>query len=209
MNNIIMIGAHFDDVELGAGGTAAMLAAEGKNVYKLTLTNNVTKFTERNITVDYKSSCEESNKACSILGIKEIEFEPIECNHLFYDTEVMQRVERILYEYDIDTMFLHFSSDMNQDHVEASRICLTAARHCNNILMYKSNGYQDIKDYLPNMYFDITDFFEKKKQALRCYGHEHDRYGKLFETVCKRNEIWGYQVETGAAEAFHVIKYKY
>ena len=33
-NNILIVGAHFDDSELGAGGTAAKLAAEGKNVYK-------------------------------------------------------------------------------------------------------------------------------------------------------------------------------
>ena len=31
MNNILIIGAHYDDTELGCGGTAAKLAAQGKN----------------------------------------------------------------------------------------------------------------------------------------------------------------------------------
>ena len=54
MKNILIVGAHYDDAELGAGGTAAKLAAEGKNVYKLTLTDNVTKFSQMNINVAYE-----------------------------------------------------------------------------------------------------------------------------------------------------------
>lgn len=42
MNNILIIGAHFDDAELGTGGTAAKLVKMGKKVYELTLTENVT-----------------------------------------------------------------------------------------------------------------------------------------------------------------------
>lgn len=42
--NVLIIGAHYDDAELGVGGTAAKLAIEGKTVYKLTLTDNETDF---------------------------------------------------------------------------------------------------------------------------------------------------------------------
>jgi len=72
MENILIVGAHFDDAELGAGGTAAKLAAEGKRVYKLTLTDNVTKFDAMNINVAYESSRVQSAKACKVLGVKEI-----------------------------------------------------------------------------------------------------------------------------------------
>ena len=30
LKNVLIIGAHYDDAELGAGGTAAKLASEGK-----------------------------------------------------------------------------------------------------------------------------------------------------------------------------------
>jgi len=52
MKNVLIIGAHYDDAELGAGGTAAKLASEGKNVYKLTLTDNETNFCQMGIKVD-------------------------------------------------------------------------------------------------------------------------------------------------------------
>ena len=97
MENILIIGAHYDDAELGCGGTAAKLAAMGKNVYKLTLTNNETNFDAMNIHVDANSSVRQSSNACKILGIKEIvDFEPVQCCKLFYDTEIMQRVEKII-----------------------------------------------------------------------------------------------------------------
>lgn len=178
----------------------------GHNVYKLTLTDNVTKYEQRGIFVDHESAAAQSAKAAKILGVKEVEFEPIGCCQLFYTTEIMHRVERIAYELEIDTAFLHYNSDMNQDHVEASRICMTALRHCRDLLMYQSNGYILEKDYYPRFFVDISKTIEKKREALACYNKEHDRYGRLFGTACKRDEIWGYGNEVKAAEGFHVVK---
>ena len=53
---ILAIGAHFDDVDLGVGGTLAKLSKQGKKVYKLTLTDNVTNYKDRDIVVGYESS---------------------------------------------------------------------------------------------------------------------------------------------------------
>lgn len=206
MSNILVIGAHYDDAELGVGGTMAKLAVQGHKVYKLTLTNNETRFEQKEIEVNYQSSVSQSAEACRILGVTEVDFEPVECSHLFYSTEVMQRVEKIVYDLNIDTAFIHYQSDMNQDHVEASRITMTALRHCKNILMYQSNGYILENAYYPRFFVDISETLEKKKEALRCYGREHDRYGRLFDIVCKRNEVWGYYNETTAAEGFRVVK---
>lgn len=163
MENILIIGAHFDDAELGAGGTAAKLTKAGKKVYKLTLTDNVTKFEQKCINVDYDASKKQSGKAAAVLGMKEIvDFEPIECSTLSYSKDVMQRVEKVIYEYNIDTVFIHFGTDMNQDHVEASRICITAARHCKNILEFQSNGYILDNEFYPTFFVDISDCVDLK-----------------------------------------------
>ncbi len=207
MKNIIIIGAHYDDAELGAGGTAAKLVAEGKNVYKLTLTDNVTRFHHMNINVEYETSVSQSSKACEILGVKEItEFEPIECTKLVYCTETMQKVENIIYKYNIDTVFMHFDSDMNQDHVEAAKICLTAARHCDNLFQYQSNGYVLNNAFYPTYYVDISDYVDKKISALEQYGEEHNRFNKLFQINVERNHIMGYSNKVEYAEGFRPIK---
>ena len=114
MENVLIVGAHYDDAELGAGGTAAKLVAEGKNVYKITLTNNETHFAQQNIDVSYETSLESSKKACQILGVHELtEFIPNECSKLTYSKENMQRLEELIYKYKIDTVFLHFSEVIN------------------------------------------------------------------------------------------------
>lgn len=207
MENILIIGAHFDDAELGAGGTAAKLVSQGKKVYKYTLTDNVTNFEERNICVTYLDSKKQSGLAAKALGVIEIENStPVPCSTLTYGKQVMQQVESIIFEHKIDTVFIHFKADMNQDHVEASRICLTAARHCRNILEFQSNGYILDHVFNPTYFVDITDFIEQKKNALSCYGEEHNRMNRLFEANIERNHIWGYANETGYAEGFRIIK---
>lgn len=206
-NNILIIGAHYDDAELGAGGTAAKLAEQGKKVYKLTLTNNETDFKQYNIRVDQKSSLISSAKACEILGVEEIlDFKTAKCNELVYSKEMMQSIETIVFEKNIDTVFMHFRYDINQDHIAAYQLCLTAARHCKNLLAYQSNNYICEQVYNPTYFIDISSQIEKKKKALYAYGSEHNRFNRLFETKLEMNHIWGSQNKVEYAEGFHVIK---
>lgn len=207
MKNVLIIGAHYDDAELGAGGTAAKLVEQGCNVYKITLTDNETDFSQMGIKVSSSSSIIQSAEACRILGVKEIvEFKTAHCNYLTYNTEMMQQIESYIYKYDIDTVIIHFRDDMNRDHIEAHKLCLTAARHCRNILEYQSNIYTISETFYPTYFVDITNQIEKKKKALFCYGTEHNRFGKLFETNIARNQVWGGQNHTGFAEGFNIIK---
>ncbi|MBE6808993.1 MAG: GlcNAc-PI de-N-acetylase [Ruminococcaceae bacterium] len=209
MNNILVVGAHFDDAELGCGGTMAKLAAEGKKVYKLTLTDNVTNFEQMNIHVGVESSRIDSANACKILNAEEIvDFEMAECNKLLYSKDIMQKVESIIFDKKIDTIFIHYDSDMNQDHIEASKICLTAARHCENILYYQSNGYILNKPFYPTVFFDISDYYDAKKEALYQYQGDHNRFDRLFDISLKKTEIWGYANKVKYAEGFVPVKIK-
>lgn len=186
------------------------MAAEGKNVYKLTLTNNITHSEHLNIDVEYKKSRDESASACAILGVHEIkDFAPEECNHLSYGTDLMQRVEDVIYKYDIDTVFSHYEDDLNRDHTAAAKICLTAARHCDNIFLYQSNLYILPCPFNPTYFMDISDYIELKKAALAKYTGDHNRFNALFETNIERNSVWGYSNKTKYAEGFVVQKFLY
>ncbi len=206
INNVLLVGAHFDDAELGVGGTAAKLTAQGKNVFKVTLTDNNTDFKQRGVSVGFDSSRLQSKKACGILGVRELEFKPEECSRLIYGKEVMQRLEALIFQHEIDTVFIHFNEDMNRDHIEANNICLTAARHCANIFEYQSNGYILDNVFYPTFFVNISDYIDKKRQALAQYGAEHNRMDRLFDTVIERNHIWGYANEVEYAEGFRIVK---
>lgn len=211
MDRVLIIGAHYDDAELGAGGTAAKLTADGKAVFKLTLTDNEVKASAYNLATSQRDSIRDSARACEILGVEEIrDFQQEPVCQLRYSTEVMQRVEQIIRDYNIDTVFVHSEFDTNQDHCEAGKISKTAARHCDNILIYQSNLYVCEKPFYPTIFFDISDYINLKRAALEQYGQEHQRFGAegdtLFENNIGRNKLWGYSNGVKYAEGFLPFK---
>ena len=210
MKRVLAIGAHFDDVELAVGGTLNKISKSGGESYKLTLTDNVTLSKKLKLNIDYKTSKKSSANACKILGVKEIQNKKIvSCSKLTYKKEYMQYIEDIIYQKKIDTVFMHYDHDLNQDHIAASEISKTASRHCDNILMFQSKFYLNSKNFSPSLFVDIENEMKNKKNSLKCYENSHNRYNKLFDLTFKRNEIWGSYFGTTFAEAFVPIKLKY
>lgn len=217
MENILIIGAHYDDTELGAGGTAAKLASAGARVYKLTLTDNDVNPSVFNKRTEYEKSLMESRKACQLLNMCQIEdFQPEKVCALTYDTKMMQQIEKVILDKKIDTVFMHSEFDTNEDHAQAGKLCKTAARHCKNLLIYQSNLYIMQQPFYPTVFFDISAFIELKKSALQQYGTEHQRYSSLqdtsntlFDNVILRNQTWGFSNGVKYAEGFLPLKMLY
>lgn len=211
MQNILVIGAHYDDAELGAGGSMAKWSKEGKTVFKLTLTDNVTNFDKKGIKVENDSSVKESAEACKILGIKELtDFYLEECTNLQFNKKQMQQIESFIIDNNIDTIVMHYTSDIQQDHVHAATISYVAGRYCDNILMYQSNKYVLPEDFYPRYFIDITNTVELKKKALACYGEGHNRYNSLFDMTITQNRVEGYKINMNEkesyAESFMIMK---
>lgn len=203
MQNILVVGAHYDDAELGAGGSMAKWIKEGKKVYKLTLTDNVTNFEKKGIKVQADSSIKESAEACKHLGVSEVTtIDLAECTNLIFNKKQMQQIESFIIDNNIDTIVIHFTSDIQQDHVHASTISYVAGRYCDNILMYQSNKYILPKDFYPRYFVDITDTIELKKRALACYGEGHNRFNSLFDMTIAQNRVDGYKINMSEKECY-------
>ena len=159
------------------------------------------------VNVDFDSSLKDSAAACKCLGIEEIvDFGYERCNYLKYSTELMQKIETVIFEKNIDTVFIHYNSDFNQDHLASSQLTLTAARHVKNILYYQSNGYILESSFYPTVFFDISDVYNKKIEALQQYHGGHNRFNRLFDISLKRNDVWGYGNQVQYAEGFVPVK---
>ncbi len=212
MKKILLIGAHYDDPDLGCGGVGARLSDEGKEVYKLIITDNHVDESSFNKYTDENTSRLENIKACNILGIKDISDFKKEPNcTLEYSKELMQRIEAVISELEIDTVFMHSEYDLNHDHIKAAEICKVAARHVGNQYVYRSNMYITETSFDPRVFFDISDFIDRKIEALNAYGIEHQRImangeNRLFDNVIHQNRIWGYCIDRQYAEGFEVIK---
>ncbi len=203
MKNILVVGAHFDDAELGCGGSMAKWVKEGKTVFKLTLTDNETAFSIKDIYVDADESYEDSKKACKVLGVKEqYKILGAHCGGLVYNKARMQYVESLIFSLKIDTLLIHYMNDLNQDHAEASKICQTAGRYCDTVLMYQSNRYILPTDFYPRVFVDITDTVQLKIDAVNKYRIGHDRYKRLFAEVLNYNKLLGFSVFTEEKEKY-------
>lgn len=204
---VLLIGAHYDDSELGAGGVAARLLDEGKKVYKITLTDTEVFSEDMGLNIKSDRVKENSKNACIALGgVEELDFRAQPYGKLCYTQETMQELEHLIYKKQIDTVFIHFADDYNTDHMAAHSICKTAARHVRNLFMFQSNPYITFEHFCPNFFIDISDTIEKKRRALNCYDTEHDRWGHLFDTNIQRNATWGYGNHVEFAEGFVAIK---
>lgn len=136
----------------------------------------------------------------------ELEFPTSPYGNLEYSQKTMQALEHLLFEKNIDTVFIHYEDDYNTDHMAAHKICKTAARHVKNLYMFQSNPYITFEHFCPNYFIDISETIEYKRRALDCYDEEHDRWGHLFDTNIQRNAIWGYGNHCKYAEGFAVIR---
>lgn len=205
--NVLVVGAHYDDAELGAGGLSASIINHGGHVYKITLTDTVVVSEDMHLDIRGDRVRENSKNACAVLGgVEEMDFPQAPYGNLIYTKDIMQQLEHIIFEKNIETVIFHYADDYNTDHMAAHKICKTAARHVRNLLMFQSNPYITFEQFCPNFFVDISDTIDMKRAALSCYDSEHDRWGHLFETNIQRNATWGYGNHVEYAEGFMAIR---
>jgi LmbE family N-acetylglucosaminyl deacetylase len=200
---VLFIGAHFDDVDLACFGTMAKLVANGVEVFKLTLTDNVT--VSESLVVDYETSKTESQKICNLIGVKQLNFEVFQCSQLGNSQKEMQSIEAVISNIKPDAVFTHHYYDVNMDHIAASNLVTTAARHVKSLLFYKSNMYFN-SSFKQNLFVDISDYVELKKKALNIYSAEHDRKNRLFNHAITRDMLCADNFNVTAVESFEILR---
>lgn len=213
--NILAVGAHHDDLELGCGGTMAKFHDQGHKTYGLILTDSDADDKILKVRRSYATAQRENKKAAKKIGLTMLEMKkPVKQGFLNYDVNIMRMLEKIIFKYNIDTVFSHWLHDLNTDHVSAARITITAARHLPRVAMFHSNWYQMDKPFFENLFVDITDYMTTKKSAINCYKNEiKDRGTDWIDSFYYRNYQTGFQTlhkkigKKKASEAFEIIKW--
>lgn len=206
--NILAIGAHADDVELGAAGSLAKHAAEGHNVSVLLVTHSAYGDFNGNIIRDKKTAIKEAKTAAKIMGVKQIHCLDYETKYVTYDVKLIEDINRHIHNTKPDIIYTHWDGDINQDHSAIAQATIVAGRNVPRILMYRSNWYKSYKHFENNFYVDITKYIEIKIKAIRAHESEIKRRGEdwieFFKGQCRNN---GQEVGVKYAESFQVIKW--
>lgn len=208
--NVLVVGAHHDDIELGCGGTVARMTSEGHTVYGIVLTNSETHYDLKNIHRTKNQAVVEARKAADVIGLKlvDLDYPQADNGKLQYDVELMRCLERFLVEKKIELVFSHWQYDMNTDHEAAAKNTIVASRHVPSVLMYRSNWYQPDRAFNGIFYVDITQSIEKKIKSLECYSVEiENRSHEWIDSFIDHNRSFGFSIDSGYAEVFEPIRY--
>jgi LmbE family N-acetylglucosaminyl deacetylase len=206
--NVLALGAHADDVEIGCGGTVALHARNGDNVTVLIMAeSSYTYYDGKVLRTKEEGEIEEEN-AAKVLGARLINL-GFETKKVPYSHETVEAINEIIDRYKIDVIYTHWYHDTHQDHQRTTQSVISAGRYVKNILMYEPE-YPAGRSYLGfrNQYYvDITSTFELKMESLKQHKSQIKKYGDDFlDAVEARARHRGYEIGNKYAECFEVLR---
>ena len=206
--NILAIGAHFDDIELGCGGSIAKHSLQGDNVYAYVATvsgfsNPYSKSVRKNATAR-----KEGISAMKILGVKKLYTGKFKTLRVEFNDDFNIDILKIIESHKIDKVYTHWTDDIHHDHQAVGKSSLHAARHVKNILLYRSNWYHSNTSFKENFYVDISKTWKLKEKAISQHKSEMNRTGKKWINFFY-NEATnaGQRIGVKYAEVFEIVKY--
>ena len=206
--NILAIGAHFDDIELGCGGTIAKHKINGDNVYAYVTT--LSGFSNPNSKAIRSSQVarKEGVEAMKILGTKKLFTGKFKTLMVEFNDKLNIEILKIIEDKKIDTVYTHWHGDIHHDHQAVSKSSLHSARHVQRLLQYRSNWYHSTLEFKENFYVDISDFWDLKKKAILAHKSEINRTGKKWINFFHNEALnAGQRIGVKYAEVFEVVKY--
>jgi N-acetylglucosamine malate deacetylase 1 len=176
--DILAIGAHPDDVELGCGGTIAKMVNENKKVGILDLTEG--ELGTRGTAITRKS---ESNEASKLLSISYRENLKFRDGFFINDDNHQIELIKIIRKYKPDIVLANSISDRHPDHGKAAKLVYDAC-FLSGLIKIQTNYYgisqekwrpKHIFNYIqwneekPDFIIDISHFLDKKVEACMAY----------------------------------------
>ena len=174
--NILAVGAHWDDIELGCSLTLKKLREKGHEIFTVVVcSSQYGKNEDEGMSED--NALEYGLKSFGIMGANYIPTEKEPNSKLVYNKKIMQELEKIASNNKIDGVFTHWFGDVNTDHKAVWEISRTAFRNIKNVFMYQSNSYSDNVDvFKPNFYFGFSnEEYGMKEKLLSQYENEWNR----------------------------------
>jgi len=206
--NILAIGAHWDDIELGCGLTLNKLKEKGHNIFSVVVCSSQYGKDE-NEGMKESEALEYGLKSFELIGADYIPTDKEPNSKLAYNKKTMQILEGIANDKKIDTVFTHWFGDINTDHKSTWEISRTAFRNVKNFLMYQSNSYGDNVDiFKPNLFFSFNqEQYLFKEKILSQYVSEWARREIRWKReIFERERYWGHISGNDYAEGFQVGK---
>ncbi len=198
--NVVVIGAHPDDADGDAGGTAIKFSEMGHNVLFVSLTNGDAGHHEKGGGALAKIRRQEAQEAGKRFGVEYIVLD----NH---DGELMPTLEnrkeviRLIRQWNADVVISHRPNDYHPDHRNTSILVQDAAYMVivpnvvtdtpplkkNPVFLYAQDRFQKPTAFEPEITVDITDVYDQKIYGMA--AHESQFFEWLPWTSGRLDEV--------------------
>lgn len=212
MKNILIVGAHPDDIELGMGGASYQLVQQGHKVFWYHTTNGVYTDLQNQPVRDSKEIFLALNDSAVLLEAELLWGTDLpEATALTVSKHAISQLQTLLKEHHIDTIFTHPAVDTyHQDHIATHHIVMAAARrYVHNLFFFESIFNYADGLLQPTMYIG----FDKKVMGYKLgslinHTSEYEKFGgqKWLDQIEAMARFRGAQIEMPFAEAFIVQK---
>ncbi|MEM7229533.1 MAG: PIG-L family deacetylase [Planctomycetota bacterium] len=211
MANILVVGPHPDDQELGMGGTIARLVDEGHNVLLLDMTNG-----EPTPYGDPVTRAQEAAKAADILGVERRSI-GLPNRMVVHSVEARHAVAGVIREHQADIVFTPYFQDAHPDHLAVTRIVEDARFDAKLtkidlpgepvyprwLFYYYATHLRWVAD--PNFLIDITGYTDKKRASIVAYHTQFilpEKNRRVVDWIESAHTYFGSRIGTEAAEPF-------
>ena len=217
--NILAVGCHPDDLEIGCGGTIAKYAKTGHKVFMCVITNgNVGHkvIQPEKLAIIRRN---EAEKAAKVLGAEFLSLNVDDLKVNSGDDEIVDKMIDVVRYTKPDLIITHNVDDYMRDHIEASNLVFNASFSAT--ITHRKTKYEVFDsivpimymdklagmNFIPTEYVDISDTIEQKLEALSCHESqivwlkEHDKIDFIdFVRTCSKYR--GIQCGVAYAEGF-------
>ncbi|XQY90381.1 bacillithiol biosynthesis deacetylase BshB1 [Metabacillus sp. HB246100] len=215
--DILSIGAHPDDVEIGMGGTIAKYSKLG---YKIGICALTKAELSSNGTIETRQ--QEADEAAKILGVDERIQLSLPDRGLFMHEHFIMEIVTLIRTVKPEAVFIPYHEDRHPDHGHCAKLVEEAVfsagikkfsdnenqgpHKVKKIFYYMINGF-----HKPDFVIDVSDTMEKKIEALTAYKSQFlltpgststPLTNGYIETVESRERLFGKEVGVSFAEGF-------
>ncbi len=172
--DILVFGAHPDDIEIGCGGTVIKLTDGGRRVVLVDLVRG-----ELGTRGSADLRAQEAEKGAEILGVTARENLGLEDGHVAVTPEGRRRIAEVIRRWKPESLLLPYWEDRHPDHANASPLVYEGAflaglerydtgqeKHRPTRLFYYAGWYE----FEPTFIVDITEQFERKMEAIYAFS---------------------------------------
>lgn len=216
---ILIVVAHPDDEILGMGASIAKFIDDNNQIFLLIMSHGVE-------SRDYprekpEQRLEAARSASRYLGVQELEILNFKDNQFDIHSELIinKTISEFVENRQPDYIFTHSACDLNVDHQLVAKACLVASRPKTDSSVKGVFSFEILSStnwnfgntlFEPNFFIDVSQYVDKKIEALKFYEAEMDSFPNSRSILGVKALLTyrGTSVGSEAAEAFQILRLK-